>query len=265
MSAEPGAEPAAAPSETEVQAGVFKDEANKLFSDKKFNAAIELYTKAIELAPTAALFSNRAFAHIKNESMGSALLDADAAIACDKLFVKAYHRKGTALASLGKLKLAKREFEKVLKLQPKNKDAQKKVKQLDKALKAIAFAAAISIDETSVADEVSDEMASMDVEPGYDGPHMKDPLTRECIEGMMEAFQNQKKLHRKYMFQILLKVKEVLQSYKSLVDVAIPECDKFTVCGDVHGQYYDLVLPPPPSTILSFCNELYNCFSWQQL
>lgn len=58
---------------------------------------------------------------------------------------------------------------------------------------------------------------------------------------MVNSFQNQKKLHRKYMFQVLLAAKELLARHPSLVDVPIPESNKFTVCGDVHGQFYDLV------------------------
>ena len=58
----------------------------------------------------------------------------------------------------------------------------------------------------------------------------------------MGAFVSQKKLHKKYMFQILIKVKEVLSQCASLVDVAVPESNKFTVCGDVHGVATAIIL-----------------------
>ena len=41
--------------------------------------------------------------------------------------------------------------------------------------------------------------------------------------------------------QILLDMKEYLLKQPSLVDVTIPEQSKFTVCGDIHGQFYDLL------------------------
>lgn len=52
--------------------------------------------------------------------------------------------------------------------------------------------------------------------------------------------------------QILLDVEELFKAQPSLIDVAIPENSKFTVCGDIHGQFYDLMnifkLNGPPST-----------------
>ena len=44
-----------------------------------------MYTKAIDVdGPTAALHGNRAFCHIKLENFGSAIADADAALAINK-------------------------------------------------------------------------------------------------------------------------------------------------------------------------------------
>lgn len=38
-----------------------------------------------------------------------------------------------------------------------------------------------------------------------------------------------------------LQVKEILKNTPTLVDVEIPDGQTITVCGDVHGQYYDLL------------------------
>lgn len=45
---------------------------------------------------------------------------------------------------------------------------------------------------------------------------------------------------RKYALEILYKVREIFKAEPSVVDVSIPEDKHVTVCGDVHGQYYDL-------------------------
>ena len=58
---------------------------------------------------------------------------------------------------------------------------------------------------------------------------------------LMEAYKAQKTLHRRYAFQILLEVKKFFSSQPTLVDVEVPEGRKFTICGDIHGQFYDLM------------------------
>lgn len=44
-----------------------------------------------------------------------------------------------------------------------------------------------------------------------------------------------------FFLQILLDIKTLLMSQPSLIDVPIGDNDKFTVCGDIHGQFYDLM------------------------
>jgi hypothetical protein len=60
--------------------------------------------------------------------------------------------------------------------------------------------------------------------------------TEEFVLQMMEAFTNEKPLHRKYALKILCGMSELLQTLPSLVDVPIAAGGKITVCGDTHGQ-----------------------------
>ena len=69
---------------------------------------------AIEKDPTIAVYyGNRAFAYIKTECFGYALADSDKALQLDSTYLKAYYRRATANMSLGKFKIALKDFEAV--------------------------------------------------------------------------------------------------------------------------------------------------------
>ena len=85
------------------------------------------------------LYSNRAMAHIKAESYGLAISDAEAAIALDPTYIKAYYRRASANYALGKYKLALRDFKAVCKLRPRDKDARSKFKECDRAVKQLSL------------------------------------------------------------------------------------------------------------------------------
>lgn len=95
----------------------------------------------------------------------------------------------------------------------------------------------------------------------------------------MEHYKQQKKLHRKYAykviillkiyyvrsyllknihyFQILCDIDSYMRTQPSMVDITVPDESKFTICGDIHGQFYDLMnifeingLPSPTNPYL---------------
>ena len=39
----------------------------------------------------------------------------------------------------------------------------------------------------------------------------------------------------------MIEVKKYFKSQPSMVEISVPEGSKFTVCGDIHGQFYDLL------------------------
>ncbi|KAJ9601544.1 hypothetical protein L9F63_000287 [Diploptera punctata] len=220
-----------------------KEEANQCFRKQDYNKAIELYTKAIELNPTIAVYyGNRSIAYLKTECFGYALNDASKAIELDKTYVKGYYRRAGAHMSLGKFKLALRDYEMVTKAKPNDVDAKLKYTECNKIVKQMAFERAIRVDDTkkSIADSIN--LENMVIEDEYNGPKLLDgKVTLEFMEHLMKTYREQGKLHRKYAYKILLDVKQMFMSQPSLMEITIPDNSKFTVCGDIHGQFYDLM------------------------
>nr|CAD7407836.1 unnamed protein product [Timema poppensis] len=230
------------PEEAEL-AEKFKTEANECFKKQDFNKAIELYSKAIDINPNVAVYyGNRSIAYLKTECFGYALTDASKAIELDKTYVKGYYRRAAAHMSLGKFKLALRDYETVTTARPNDKDAKAKYMECNKIVKKIAFEKAIAVDDCkkSIADSIN--LENMVIEDEYLGPKLEDgKVTEQFMKDLMESYKKQGKLHRKYAYKILLDVKQLFMSQPSLVDIKIEDKNKFTVCGDIHGQFYDLM------------------------
>ncbi|XP_058788226.1 serine/threonine-protein phosphatase 5 isoform X1 [Vicia villosa] len=286
-----------------AKAEEFKVLANEAFKDRKFSHAIELYTKAIELnSQSAVYYANRAFAHLRLEEYGSAILDATKAIEVDPKYSKGYYRRGAAHLGLGKFKEALKDFQQVKKMSPNDPDATKKLKECEKAVMKLKFEEAIAVPgsvkrpiaetidfrsigkgrnssvptEGAIAAVTVAVMAvvvmllrtskttlvaaivvvglllvlwafwwngyNTDVEPQYSGAKIEgDVITLDFVKKMMDDFKKQQCLHKRYAFQIVLQTKEMLQALPSLVDITVPNGKHFTVCGDVHGQFYDLM------------------------
>lgn len=80
------------------------------------------------------------------------------------------------------------------------------------------------------------------VEGDTTGPRLSSPPTIEEVKSMVEYFKsNQKMIHKLYAAQIMLDALKTFKDEPPLIDVDIPDNTHFTVCGDVHGQFYDLL------------------------
>ncbi|KAI1072760.1 uncharacterized protein FIESC28_08452 [Fusarium coffeatum] len=218
-----------------------KNQGNKAFQSGDYPSAVDLYTQAIEKndkEPT--FFTNRAQAYIKTEAYGYAVADATKAIELNPKLVKAFYRRGLAKTAILRPKEAIDDFKTCVTLDPNNKDARLKLEECKKIVRQLAFFAAIEVgDEPSAAEGL--DLDSMVVEPGYDGVRLGEEMTQEFIDDMIERFKNGKKIHRKYVYQILLAVKKIVYDEPTMVEVEIPSDVKLTVCGDTHGQYFDLM------------------------
>ncbi|GAB5033816.1 serine threonine-protein phosphatase 5 [Nannochloropsis oceanica] len=190
-------------------ATALKDEGNKALQENHFEKATELYSQAIELHPTAILYSNRALAAIRMENYGMAIQDAEAAIDLDPSYLKAFYRRGSANYALGKNKEALRDFKHVFKVHPRDKDAAAKFRECEKAVKAAAFAAAIQTEDSMPLSQTV-QPDSIIVEDSYDGPTADVPPPSEEEVGREGG-------------------------------VAMGKGKVITVCGDTHGQFFDVL------------------------
>jgi small glutamine-rich tetratricopeptide repeat-containing protein alpha len=100
--------PAAAAAAPEVsedqkkQAEALKSKGNAAMASKDYPTAIDLYTQALALHPANAVYlSNRAAAHSAARDHRSARADAEAAVAIDANYTKAWSRLGLAKFALG--------------------------------------------------------------------------------------------------------------------------------------------------------------------
>lgn len=225
----------------EEQAVALKNEGNKAVAAHDWPTAVDYYTKAIALndkEPT--FYANRAQANLKTEAFGYVIADATKAIELNPSFVKAYYRRALAHIAILRPGEAAKDFKAVLKIDPANKDAKLKLAECQKIIRQNAFFAAIEVGEEPSAAEGLD-VESIAVDAAYDGVRLENEMTQEFIDDMTERFKNGKLLHKKYVYQIIMAVKKIVYDEPTMVEMEVPEGVQLTVCGDTHGQYFDLM------------------------
>ena len=215
----------------------YKTEGNTFFQNNKFIEALEKYNQAINL---------------KLENFGSAIQDVNMAIKIDPDFAKAYHRRALAYFSLRKYDEALKDFL-FLRTKFNDKSLDEYIEKTRNAKKRKNFFEAFS-SEGRGKPSVTIEGLLKELKPSstYDGPVFPQDgkINDEWIKGLIERMKDMdnkklstsKYIDKVYLLQMLLKVKTIFESQKeALIDINIPEGEKFTVVGDLHGQFYDLL------------------------
>ena len=110
-----------------------KKQGNTAFQECKYGKAEALYTQAIEYnSESHVLYGNRSAARHALERYEDSLTDAMRALELSPNWTKGYHRKATALISLGKLQEGVVAYEEALKLDPGNRALKRNLTKVQK-------------------------------------------------------------------------------------------------------------------------------------
>lgn len=124
-----------------------------------------------------------------------------------------------------------------MKKAPNDKDAKLRLAECEKIVRRVEFFRAIEVEDAPSAAEGLD-LDSMVVDADYDGVRLEKEMTPEFIDDMLERFKTGKKIHKKYVYQIVIAVKNIVYDEPTMVEMEIEDDANLTVCGDTHGQYF---------------------------
>jgi tetratricopeptide (TPR) repeat protein len=117
-----------------------KTQGNDAFKNKRYDEAIQHYTKAIAVDPNceacSAIYSNRAASFQALGRFAEALKDSEDCVRVKPNWLKGHYRRGIALESLGRLDEAVRAFEDALKTEPANEEVQERLSATRDRIKA---------------------------------------------------------------------------------------------------------------------------------
>nr|GMD48344.1 RNA polymerase II-associated protein 3 isoform X1 [Ipomoea batatas] len=146
-----------------ADANAEKELGNEFFKQKKFNEAIDCYSRSIVLSPTAVAYANRAMAYLKIKRFQEAEDDCTEALNLDDRYIKAYSRRSTARKELGKLRESTEDAEFALRLEPQNNEVKKQYAEVKalyekEILKKVSGSTKKSVQRTQKSAKPEEEM-----------------------------------------------------------------------------------------------------------
>ncbi|KAH3672785.1 hypothetical protein WICMUC_004007 [Wickerhamomyces mucosus] len=237
-----------------------KNEGNLFLKQNHFEEALAKYTQAIEINSSNAIYyANRAQVQIKLENYGSAIKDSTKAVLRDPNYLKGYYRRAVALSNVFKYKESIADLNLILMKKPNDNLSINLKNDLNKLLRKIAFEKAIEVEEEDIFKDIQFE--NFKIDENYNGPLLdikilKEPfdleftnLNHEWILKLVEYFKSVKSgglIPKRYLYAIFIKINKILESEPVFKEISMDEKkidneNKFTIVGDVHGQFYDLI------------------------
>nr|XP_055193851.1 LON peptidase N-terminal domain and RING finger protein 3 isoform X10 [Nyctereutes procyonoides] len=182
-----------------ARASQLRHEGNRLYRERQVEAALLKYNEAVRLAPNDhLLYSNRSQIYFTLESHEDALHDAEIACKLRPMGFKAHFRKAQALATLGKVEEALREFLYCVSLDGKNKRARSEAKRENPELPHCSSQeeAAAGGDCGSLANPVKVEgEGQQGDQKGQAGEEKGDAASAEAISDKAGKCQEKKRKH----------------------------------------------------------------------
>ncbi|XP_025842522.1 LON peptidase N-terminal domain and RING finger protein 3 isoform X5 [Vulpes vulpes] len=182
-----------------ARASQLRHEGNRLYRERQVEAALLKYNEAVRLAPNDhLLYSNRSQIYFTLESHEDALHDAEIACKLRPMGFKAHFRKAQALATLGKVEEALREFLYCVSLDGKNKRARSEAQRENPELPHCSSQeeAAAGGDCSSLANPVKVEgEGQQGDQKGQAGEEKGDAASAEAISAKAGKCQEKKRKH----------------------------------------------------------------------
>ena len=224
------------------------------------------------------LYSNRAWVNLKLEKIGAALDDANHAIKWDPDNIKGYYRRGKANLALLKYEDALIDLEYAYEKYPE-KNVKDKIEEIKfeiekKKLKNSNLTDSdnenineeppeVLLDLKYIKNEIKKEEEKIKMKLNENNnettPVKKRPRSESdaikkqeykdklsitktwIIEEVIEDMKNKNYISKLSLLKIILDVTKINMVEPSLIDIAIKKDEIFNICGDIHGQFYDLL------------------------
>ena len=224
------------------------------------------------------LYSNRAWVNLKLEKIGAALDDANHAIKWDPDNIKGYYRRGKANLALLKYEDALIDLEYAYEKYPE-KNVKDKIEEIKfeiekKKLKNSDLTDSenenineeppeVLLDLKYIKNEIKKEEEKIKMKLNENNeettPVKKRPRSESdaikkqeykdklsitktwIIEEVIEDMKNKNYISKLSLLKIILDVTKINMVEPSLIDIAIKKDEIFNICGDIHGQFYDLL------------------------